>query len=92
MTCVIEAAGLGHQIVGPDRIAGTAAEPPFQALAGHLLQMRNEVLPIRPFLFFGVVVDRPAVVKTMRHVVPVSGDHCILYLGKVIEHLELLNN
>jgi hypothetical protein len=36
--------------VCPDRIAGTATEPSLQAFAGHLLQVRDEVLPVGPLL------------------------------------------
>src|SRR5215831_4587337 len=44
---VIEAASLGHQIVCSDRVACPAAEPSLQTFSGHLLQVRDEVLPVR---------------------------------------------
>src|SRR6266446_1881607 len=83
------AAGLGHHIVRSDRIARAAAVPSLQTLAGHLLQVRDEVLPVRPLLLLGVIVDRPAVVEPVRHVIPVGGDHRVLYFGKMIQQLEI---
>src|SRR5215469_7176161 len=86
---VIEAAGLGHQIVCSDRVARTPTEPSLQTLAGHLLQVRGKVLPVRPLLLLGVVVDRPAVIETVRHVIPVGGNHRVFYFRKMIQQLEI---
>src|SRR5215831_10123170 len=55
----------------------------------YLFEMGDEVLPIGALLFLAEVVDRPAVVETMRHVVPVGGDHRVLDLGEVVEDLEI---
>ena len=51
--------------------------------------MRDEVLPVGALLLLGVVVDRPAVVEAVRHVVPVGGDHGVLDFGEVIEDFEI---
>jgi len=86
---VVEAASLGHQIVRPHRVSRSAAEPSFQALAGQLLEMGDEVLPIGALLLLGVIVNRPAVIEAMRHVVPIGGDHGVLDLGEMIQNLEV---
>src|SRR5271170_4017328 len=51
--------------------------------------MGDEVLPIGALLLLIEIVNRPAVVETMRHVVPIGGDHGVLDLGEVVQDLEI---
>src|SRR6516165_6339469 len=51
--------------------------------------MNDEVLPVGAFLLLAEVINGPAVVETMRHIVPIGGDHGVLDFGEVVEDLEV---
>jgi hypothetical protein len=51
--------------------------------------MGDKVLPIGALLLLIEVINRPAVVEAMRHVVPISGNHGVLDLGEMVQDLEV---